>query len=410
MSAHADLGSCVSAYDLVVVGLGGMGSAVAAHAAMRGRVLGLERGALRHELGASAGRSRIIRKAYFEDVRYVPLLLRAYELWRELEAATATTLLDLIGVLMSGSHDSVTLAGVRASAARYDLPVEELSAADLRARYPGMRPLPGEVGLLERDAGVVFPERAVDAHLRLAHARGAELRPEAAVTGWERRPGGRLVVTLDDGSSVEAERLAVCAGPWSRSVLSDLDVPLRIQRNVQAWFAPASDAFARGRLPAFLLDRPGLPAPLYGFPDYGEGVKAALHGFGELTEPDSLDRSVSAQDVAAVQQPLEAWLPGAGSAFRTGKACMYALTPDEHFIIDRHPRDPGIAIACGFSGHGYKFCSVVGELVAQLAFDGGTALDIGFLGLSRFESARNGPGRNALEGSAANDSAPLSAS
>ena len=377
----------MSTYDLVVIGLGGMGSAVAAQAAMRGRVLGLERRTLGHESGSSAGRTRIIRKAYFEDMRYVPLLERAYELWRELEAATGSTLLDLIGVLMCGPPESATLAGVRASAARYDLPIDDFTTAELRAHYPQMRPLEGEVGVLEHDAGAIFPEAAIAAHLRLAQTRGAELRGDTGVRSWQRTAGGRLDVTLKDGSVVETERLAICAGPWSRSVLASLDVPLRIQRNVQLWFQTRNSGFARGDFPAFLLDRAGLPAHLYGFPDFGDGFKAALHGFGALTDPDTLDREVHPPDVDIVQAPLEAWLPGAGATYRAGKVCMYSLTPDEHFIIDRHPGDDGVVIACGFSGHGYKFCSVVGELVAQLAFDGSTKPDIGFLALGRFAGA-----------------------
>ena len=163
----------------------------------------------------------------------------------------------------------------------------------------------------------------------------------------------------------------------------ELELPLRIQRNVQIWFRPNVPSFSRARFPGFFIERDTFPAPLYGFPDFGDGVKAALHGFGVETDPTQLDRTVHDEDIEPVRGALETWMPGAAAAFAFGKACMYALTPDQHFIIDRHPRDPRILIVGGFSGHGFKFCPVVGEIVADLALDGGTAHPIAFLRLDR---------------------------
>jgi sarcosine oxidase len=370
-------------FDLVVVGLGAMGSATLAHAAARGaRTLGIEQFSRAHELGASAGRTRIIRKAYFEDPAYVPLLRRAYDLWFRLERDGAEHVIDLVGVLMVGAAHSAALAGALLSAREHDLQLEALDAPAMVRRFPGVTPRAGEVGLLEGDAGVVFPEAGIAAHLRVAEAAGAQTAFGVAVTAYDaQRDGVRL--TLADGTIVSAGAVALCAGPWLARLAGELELPLRIQRNVQVWFQPSVPNFSRGRFPAFFLDREGFERPLYGFPDFGEGVKAALHGYGADTEPAQLDRAIAAGDIEPVRRALEGWMPGAAARFAFAKACMYALTPDEHFIVDRHPHDPRIVIAGGFSGHGYKFAPVIGEIVAGLALAGGTPHPIGFLRLTR---------------------------
>jgi sarcosine oxidase len=371
-----------------------MGSAAAAHLARRRkRVLGLEQFDLGHELGASAGRTRIIRKAYFEGPQYVPLLLRAYDLWRELEIQTQTILLDLVGVLMVGAAGGAMLEGVRLSMQRYGVRIDELGRNDFAKRFPQARLRSGEIALLEPDAGIVFPEGGIAAHQQAARLAGAELRGGVRVTSWRRSSTGTIRVDLADGERIETEQLVLCAGPWLAEVAAELELPLVVQRNVQIWFAPATGAFARGRFPAFFLERAGLPRPLYGFPDLGDGVKAALHGYGDYTTAASLDRDIHEADIAAVKSALDPWLPGAAHAFHSGKACMYALTPDEHFIVDRHPRDAGVVIAGGFSGHGYKFAPAIGEIVADLA-DGKARPDSAFLGLARLAKQFEGSRRN----------------
>lgn len=370
-------------YDVVVVGLGAMGSATLAHVAGRGaRALGVEQFSRAHELGASAGRSRIIRKAYFEDPAYVPLLRRAYELWFRLERESELQLLDLVGVLMVGTAESTAIAGALRSAREHDLRLEHFDAAAMVRRFAGIVPLADEVGLLEHDAGVVFPEAGIAAHLRIAEAAGAQTSFGVAVTGYAAERDG-IRIALADGTTVLARAVALCAGPWLGRLAAELDLPLRIQRNVQVWFTPSIPNFSRARFPAFFIDRNTFDRPLYGFPDFGEGVKAALHGYGVDTEPAQLDRSIGAGDIEPVRSALDAWMPGAATTFAFAKACMYALTPDEHFVVDRHPHDPRIVIAGGFSGHGYKFAPVIGEIVAGLALDGGTPHPIGFLRLAR---------------------------
>jgi sarcosine oxidase len=375
-------------YDVAILGLGGMGSAVAAHAAARGlRVAGFERFALAHDLGSSAGRTRIIRKAYFEDPAYVPLLDRAYTLWRELEERSQTALLDLFGVLMIGQPGSATIRGMAKAATAYAIPVEQLDTKQLRARFPQVAFDAGEVGIYEPDAGVVFPERAIAAHLNVARNHGAHLYDRARVRGYEAtRDGVRL--SFDGGEIIEAARLAICAGPWTSDLLAPLALPLRVQRNVQYWFGTQNGIAAPPALPAFFLERDTLPAPLYGIPDLGDGLKVAFHGYGETTQPDALDRDVHTGEADLMRATLATLMPGAVRDLRATKACMYTMTPDANFGIGRDPRNDRVVIACGFSGHGFKFVPVVGEIVTGMLLDEEPKFDIGFLRIDRFTSGR----------------------
>ncbi|HET9096261.1 MAG TPA: N-methyl-L-tryptophan oxidase [Candidatus Baltobacteraceae bacterium] len=373
-------------YDAVVAGLGGMGSAALAHLSLRGsRVLGIDQFDALHERGASSGRTRIIRQAYFEDPAYVPMLVRAYELWRDLERTTGEDIFRLVGLLLAGTPDSEVISGSLLAAQKHGLPVESLNAAELRARYPMLRVYDDEAGVFEREAGAVFPERAIRAHLDLAREHGAQTRFNTEMRAWQ-SDGQGVSVELGDGTSVRTRSLVLTLGPWFSQALHEAGVKLEVQRNVQVWFTPRTAAYDAAAFPAFLIERRSLPAPLYGFPDFGNGVKAAFHGLGALTDPEALERGIDPQkDVQPLAQALEEWMPGASGSFREGKACMYALTPDRHFVIDRHPRDPRVVLCGGFSGHGFKFASVVGEIAAQLALEGGTPHAIDFLGLRRFQ-------------------------
>jgi sarcosine oxidase len=377
----------MESYDVAVVGLGGMGSAALANLARRGvRAIGIEQFTRGHALGASSGRSRLIRKAYFEHPSYVPLLLRAYEAWREVEAATNQRIFYETGLLMAGPPESVVLQGALRAARTYDLPIEELDAAQIVARFPMMHPAPGEVGVYEPDAGFVVPEVSFEAHMRIAQAHGAAARFDTTVLDW-RRADGMIRLRLAGGETIDASRVVACAGPWW-ATHADGAMPIRLQRNVMHWFTPASDAFTLGRCPSFLIERAGAPERLYGFPDHGYGVKAAFHGYGDaLAAPEQLDRSIRPGDVTVVQAALDAWMPGAAAAWNAGKACMYAYSPDEHFIVGLHPGDPQIVLAGGFSGHGFKFAAVIGEVLADLALEGGTSFDIAFLSPARFATA-----------------------
>jgi sarcosine oxidase len=213
------------------------------------------------------------------------------------------------------------------------------------------------------------------------------MRFNTQVVGWKGLPSGNLRVDFADGSSLETSRLAICSGPWIAPVLREIGVPLTIQRNVQHWFEPADGRFALGSCPSFFADRDDQPTRLYGFPDHGYGVKAAFHGYGERASTDSLDREIHDYDVEPVRRALDNLLPGAAGRYLGGKACMYALTPDEHFVVTIHPNDERIVVAGGFSGHGFKFAPVVGEIVTNLLVEGATRFDIGFLSHSRFAQA-----------------------
>jgi sarcosine oxidase len=369
--------------DVAVIGLGAMGSAACAQLAARGvNVAGFEQFDFGHELGASAGRTRIIRKAYFEGPFYVPLLERSYGLWRELEGRTGLQLLDLIGVLAVGDERSGIVRGTLSSAKQHGLDIERLDTAQLRRRYPMLHVLDGEVGVLEREAGVVFPERGIAAHLAWARESGALLRDHTEVIAIE-HSGDAITLALAGGKSVCCARLIVCAGPWAQRLQRDLDLPLQVERNVQFWFAPERGNCTPRDLPAFLLDRAGWSAPVYGVPDLGTGVKFAEHGSGVATDADALRRDVGEDEVAHARQLLEQWIPCAAGPLVMAKACMYTLTPDRHFAIGLHSHDARIVVACGFSGHGYKFAPVVGEIVADLAMDRRSPFDLSALSPDR---------------------------
>lgn len=362
-----------------------MGSAALAECAARGvRAIGIDRFARGHALGASNGKSRIVRQAYYEHAAYVPLLLRAYERWHALEAASGARLLELCGLLMAGDARSAVITGASGAARQHDLAIEEWGASDMRARYPTLLVHDGEVGIFEPLGGFVRPEEAVAALQAAAERDGATLAYGSTMRSWAADASG-VRVDLEDGSHIRAARLILTLGPWFGNELAALGVSLVVQRNVQVWFQPHIDAYEFGSFPVFLLDRDGMPAPLYGFPDAGEGLKAAFHGLGAMVEPDALVRGIDAErDVAPLADALDGWMPGASGSILDAKACMYALTPDADFAIDLHPAHGNVVICGGFSGHGFKFASVVGEIAADLALRGGSPLDIGFLSLRRF--------------------------
>jgi sarcosine oxidase len=241
-----------------------------------------------------------------------------------------------------------------------------------------------EIGVYEPDGGVLAPEKAVEAQLHRAAEAGAEMRFGTAMINWRSDDEG-FVVSLQDGTTIASKALVLSLGPWFQSVLEELGVAIRVQRNVQAWFNPATNEYAAGRFPPFLLDRKGLPAPLYGFPDFGDGVKAAFHSHGDWSEPDEVERKVNHErDIAPIVKAMNEWMPGAASVLRSAKPCPYSLSPDGHFIVDRHPEYRRLVLCGGFSGHGFKFAPVIGEIAADLALEGETAHDIDFLSLRRF--------------------------
>ena len=363
-------------YDVIVAGLGGMGSSAAYHLAGRGkRVLGLERHTPVHDKGSSHGESRIIRQAYFEDPAYVPLLLRSYELWERLEEETGEDLMTLCGGLMIGPPEGILVSGSVASADEYGLPYEILDSPELKRRYPIFEPGPKTIALFEENAGFVRPEAGVKAHLDRAASLGAELRFEERITSWRAMSSGVFVET--ERGSYEAERLVVSAGAWAGELLADLGLPLEVTRQILFWFKPqgGTEAYAPERVPIWIYE-PDDGNMFYGFPavDGEECVKTAFfRADGKPADPETIDREVHAEEVEFIRDYLTRYVPTMNGDIIAAKTCMYTNTPDEHFVICTHPEHPQVAIAAGFSGHGYKFCSVVGEILADLAIGGDTS-------------------------------------
>jgi sarcosine oxidase len=370
-------------YDVIVVGLGGMGSAAVAHLAERGqRVLGLEQFGRLHTHGSSHGHSRIIREAYFEAPQYVPLVQRGYTLWRELEQKSGRELLTITGGLNIGTPESEFVTGSLASARQHNLPYDYLSQPEVEQRFPGFRLSPDLVAVFEPNAGFLKPEDCIDAHLTLGERRGATLRFDEGVQAWSTEGDGVRVRTA--AGEYTAARLVFAAGPWSAQVLRDLRLPLSVRRIVNIHVDPLQpDLYAPGRCPVYLFEVP--EGEYYGFPMLpGQGVKIGRHDIGEITTPQEIRREVDPQEVEMLLDALGRYLPGAAGPVMVTLTCMYTDSPDGHFIIDRHPEHPNVVFGCGFSGHGYKFASVVGEVLADLATEGTTAHDIGFLSLARF--------------------------
>ncbi|MBA2512027.1 MAG: N-methyl-L-tryptophan oxidase [Rubrobacteraceae bacterium] len=363
-----------------------MGSAAAYHLAGRGKkVLGLERHAPAHDKGSSHGESRIIRQAYFEGAEYVPLVSRAYELWEELEGETGEDLVTPCGGLMIGPESGELVPGSVASAEEHGLPYEMLDAADLRRRFPVFEPGPETIALFEKRAGFVRPEATVKAHLGRAAALGADLRFGEPVVSWEVTEWGVRVRTQN--GLYEAERLVVAAGAWAGELLSDLGLPLEVTRQILFWFRPrgGTAAFAPDRLPIWIFE-PDDGNMFYSFPaiDGADTVKAAFfRADGTPADPDTIDREVHANEVDFIRRYLERHVPSMNGEFVRAKTCMYTNTPDQHFVISTHPDHPQVAVAAGFSGHGYKFCSVVGEILADLSTKGETRHPIGLFSPAR---------------------------
>ncbi len=368
-----------------------MGSAALYQLARRGeRVLGLDRHTPAHDRGSSHGSSRIIRQAYFEDPAYVPLLLRAYELWEELERESGEELMTLTGGLMVGDPEGDLVSGSVRSAEEHGLPYTLLDEREVRHHYPLLSPGPGTVALYEERAGFVRPERSVAAHLDRAAALGAGLRFDEPILRWEAAPSGDQVRVETPEGSYEAGRLVLAPGAWAPQLLAGLGLPLRVERQVMHWFEPEGGVgpFLPGRFPLFIWE-PGDGKIFYGIPAHEGpegGVKAAFHRVdGSECTPETLDREVGDGEVEAIRGYLARHVPGLAGRCLGSVACMYTNTPDLHFVLSVHPEHPQVVVAAGFSGHGYKFCSVAGEVLADLATEGSTRHPIGLFSPGRFQ-------------------------
>ena len=373
-------------HDALVVGLGAMGSAALYHLSARGgRVVGVDRFAPPHTLGSTHGRSRIIREAYFEHPSYVPLVRKAYANWAALEDRSGSKLFQKTGGLMMGAPESGLVRGSLESARLHDIDVETLSADAIMSRFPALVAEQGMIGVLERNAGMLFPEACVRAHLDLARALGAEVCTGTTVTGLS-RSGGAVTAETTDGP-IRARRLILAAGPWTSGLLEMLgaSIPLVVERQTMHWFEPVRDRelLLPKRLPVTLIEH-GAGRIFYFMPNVGDGVKAAIHYEGEYTTAEAIDREIRASDVDPAKALLARFLPAAAGAVRESAVCLYTNTPDLDFVIDTVEGMPNVILASACSGHGFKFASAVGEIVAQLAVGEQPAVDISHFRAARF--------------------------
>ena len=372
-------------YDVIVIGVGAMGASTCYQLARRGaKVLGLEQFAIGHSLGSSGGQTRMIRLAYYEHPDYVPLLRRAYALWEEMEAASGQRVLWKTGGIYMGREDKEVVGGTLAAAQLHGLAVERIPRAEVLKRWPVFALPEDYVGVWEPQAGFLLSEKAIGIHAKLAMQAGAHLHGHEAVK--EIAEDGAGVRVVSSKGTYLASRVVVCGGAWTSRLLNALGAQLVVTRQVLGWLWPAApERFRLGTFPVWGMEAPD-GSLSYGFPmlpDY-PGVKVARHGRGSVVDPDRVSREPTPDDEEEVVKVAQRSLPAAVGPVVGMRICMYTNSPDGHFVVDRLPGRERLIVACGFSGHGFKFASVMGELLADLAMHGRTPLPAGFLGFDRF--------------------------
>jgi sarcosine oxidase len=374
-------------FDVIVAGVGAMGSATLFHVARRGAsVLGLEQYQPGHALGSSHGDSRIIRETYFEHPLYVPLVRRAHELWRELEALTGRTLMTIGGGLMIGPAEGSVVTGTLRSAREHQLPYEILSSQQIRDRFPAFEPRGDLCAVYDPRAGYLDPEACVAAHIESAVREGAEMRFNERLHTW--RADGAGIEVRTSANTYTARRLVLATGAWLGELLPELRLPLTIERQVVFWLVPDERReFESSRFPIYAYEyKPGHIC--YGFPELARGVKASVMHSGEIARsPSGVRRTVGESEILTLREALRPVLPKLASApVRESDTCIFTNTPDHDFVIDWHPAHPNVLVSSPCSGHGFKFASAIGEAQAQLLTDRRTAFDLQPFRLSRFRA------------------------
>jgi len=379
-------------FDIAVIGLGAMGAHTVQQLAARGlRVIGIERFGPLNDRGSSHGDSRIIRLGYFEDPAYVPLLRRAYANWRALEAKSGEALLTITGVLQIGRPDSHVVAGVLDSCREHGIAHDLMDGAEVEQRFPAFAMRPGDVGVFEPEGGFLRPERAIATALKLAGADGAVLHFNERVTAIEPGDGGATIVS--EAGRYHVGKVIVTAGSYVAGLVPALAGYARPIKQVVGWYPSRNGlATAVGRMPCYLVDEDE-GGTFFGFPDLGEGAKVGKHGhFFEEIDPEQPNPPVNDADRAATEQFMARRLPGVvpqGTRFIT---CRYTMLPNDNFLIDFVPGERNVLVASPCSGHGFKFASVIGEILADMALDGGTTLPIfRFSFASHSAGLRGGP-------------------
>ncbi|ATG74305.1 N-methyltryptophan oxidase [Zobellella denitrificans] len=372
--------------DIMVIGAGSVGLAAGYQLARRGaRVVLLDEGAPPHALGSHHGSTRLIRYAYGEGARYVPLLLRARRLWQELEAESGEPLLLPCGVLNLGRADSPFIHQVAASAREYGLALEQVARDEIARRWPAWQLPAGLAGAFEPEAGVLYCERALLAWRRLAERAGARLLEHSAVRALSMDSKGGVTASTAQGE-IRASKALLCAGQHTVTLLAGLglSLPLTRVRKTFAWYRADEKAMGPGCFPGFSADL--AEGIYYGFPTLdGAGFKLGRHDGGQPLAPGEPLAPFGAfeEDRAELDAVVRAYLPGVGELIE-GKACHYIRTPDEDFILDRHPEHERLFFASACSGHGFKFAAVLGELFAHWMLDGDPGFDLAPFRLARF--------------------------
>jgi len=381
-----------NSFDVIVIGVGSMGSATSYYLAKRGyKVLGLEQFDISHEFGSHAGQSRIIRKAYFEHPGYVPLLERAYENWEALEWETGKQVYYKTGLLYAGNPNNEMIKGVERSAGLYNIDLDQMNIAAAADQFPQFK-FPDDFEILfEPEAGFITPEKAIRLYASQAKKNGAAIHSNEKVINWEKERNTILVKT--DKQTYQCDKLIITAGAWAGKMIPGLADKIKVTRQFVAWIKTKNDdQFELNKFPCWMISDDEKHGCYYGFPlldteKFGEpaGLKLAHHFPNEVTDPDKVDRLTTEKDIQNLNYCLNKYLPGVFDSILHTKICLYANSPDENFIIDKLPGyEENVSIACGFSGHGFKFASVVGEILADLAIEGRSDLPIEFLNAKRF--------------------------
>ena len=375
-------------YDCIVVGIGGMGSATLYELRRRGKnVLGIEQFDLAHENGSSHGSTRIIRLAYYEHPSYVPIMKRGYELWSDLEQLSNTKLLHTTGSIDIGPAESIVFKGSKESCELHNLPYDVLNGREISSRFPGYQLDAEMMSVFQPAGGFLEPEKCITSFVDMACEMGAELHTGERVISWE-VVNSKTVIVRTNGGEYETENLVFTSGAWTGKLLPDFESKVVPERQVMGWFDVGStNEFNPENFPVFNLLVP--EGRYYGFPQYDiPGFKIGLyHHLYEKVDPDNLDRSVvTSTDEEVLRRCVSKYFPMADNAMIQAKVCMFTNSPDEHFIIDRLPQLSNVYVAAGFSGHGFKYCSVVGEILASMVENQRLDYDIDMFGLDRLIS------------------------
>jgi sarcosine oxidase len=375
-------------FDVIVLGVGSVGSATCHHLAERGaRVLGIDQFTIPHNRGSHHGNSRMIRRAYYEHPDYVPLLKRAYKLWDKLQKNTSRKFFHITGGLYVGSQSGSIFPGSLRAAHQHRLDHSILSAQQISERYPALR-IPGDFsGFYEDQAGFLVPGEAISSYTQSALRHGAVISQGEKILSWDTR-SDHVEVTTEKGS-YRGDHLVITAGAWSGQAAQNLGLALQVTRQVLAWFEPlgSPERFAPGNFPCWFIETEP-PFGHYGFPllDGDPGLKIALHKPGETITPECLQKESNQprpEEIAHLRGVLDKYFPGCAGRLSHACTCMYTNSLDGHFIVGSHPGRDRVSMACGLSGHGFKFSSVLGEILADLALNGRTSLPIGFLNPQR---------------------------